>query len=331
MARSITILIDPNLVLTVLSTNPELLIVEIAKFYKSQEVTPRADPEIRKKLKAGHLKFTLPSNVSYTPATDISQPTCVTRSEDRMFKSLANAPADEADFKIINPVTRLPDEAFKAFVIQRYRESPAESSETIVTVAASGDGHIYTFGYTQTMVSFDSEASKCLSETINLLAFRFGTAYLRSNKVPSHQGELSFVKHHTAAFSISFVTRVLLDDFLVVEYLAAITVRKVTWTICGIRKLVVHEVLGLFLTGNNREWLGSSQIRCNWATKGAGTSDEKQASDSKSVAELTNGSLEDVKEPVNGDAPENNPQCTAVYVGGLAPEVRKYPSVNKTF
>nr|GEV82419.1 nucleotide-binding, alpha-beta plait [Tanacetum cinerariifolium] len=73
------------------------------------------------------------------------------------------------------------------------------------------------------------------------------------------------------------------------------------------------------MEGWPREWLGSSQIRCNWATKGAGTSDEKQASDSKSVAELTNGSSEDVKEPVNGDAQPT----TAVYVGGLAPEERK--------
>ncbi|KVH88453.1 Nucleotide-binding, alpha-beta plait [Cynara cardunculus var. scolymus] len=69
------------------------------------------------------------------------------------------------------------------------------------------------------------------------------------------------------------------------------------------------------------KWLGSRQIRCNWATKGAGTSDEKQASDSKSVVELTNGSSEDGKEPANGDAPENNPQYTTVYVGNLAPEV----------
>lgn len=38
------------------------------------------------------------------------------------------------------------------------------------------------------------------------------------------------------------------------------------------------------------KWLGSRQIRCNWATKGAGTSDEKQNSDAKSVVELTNGS-----------------------------------------
>ncbi|KAL6563331.1 Oligouridylate-binding protein 1B [Orobanche hederae] len=71
------------------------------------------------------------------------------------------------------------------------------------------------------------------------------------------------------------------------------------------------------LTG---KWLGSRQIRCNWATKGAGTSDEQQNSDAKSVVELTNGSA-DVKEAASGDAPENNPQFTTVYVGNLAPEV----------
>ncbi|KAI3512486.1 hypothetical protein L1887_19802 [Cichorium endivia] len=72
------------------------------------------------------------------------------------------------------------------------------------------------------------------------------------------------------------------------------------------------------LTG---KWLGSRQIRCNWATKGAGTSDEKQTSDSKSVVELTNGTSEDGKELANSDAPENNPQYTTVFVGNLAPEV----------
>ncbi|KAL0354450.1 UNVERIFIED_CONTAM: Oligouridylate-binding protein 1B [Sesamum radiatum] len=78
------------------------------------------------------------------------------------------------------------------------------------------------------------------------------------------------------------------------------------------------------LTG---KWLGSRQIRCNWATKGAGTNDDKQSSDSKSVVELTNGSsetsssTEDVKEAASSDAPENNPQYTTVYVGNLAPEV----------
>ncbi|XP_047941775.1 oligouridylate-binding protein 1B-like isoform X2 [Salvia hispanica] len=72
------------------------------------------------------------------------------------------------------------------------------------------------------------------------------------------------------------------------------------------------------LTG---KWLGSRQIRCNWATKGAGTTDEKQNSDAKSVVELTNDSSEEVKEAASTDAPENNPQYTTVYVGNLAPEV----------
>ncbi|KAB1670394.1 hypothetical protein ES319_1Z170900v1 [Gossypium barbadense] len=69
------------------------------------------------------------------------------------------------------------------------------------------------------------------------------------------------------------------------------------------------------------KWLGSRQIRCNWATKGAGSNDDKQISDAKSVVELTNGSSEDGKETTNNEAPENNPQYTTVYVGNLAPEV----------
>ncbi|KAL8532192.1 hypothetical protein ACS0TY_008696 [Phlomoides rotata] len=72
------------------------------------------------------------------------------------------------------------------------------------------------------------------------------------------------------------------------------------------------------LTG---KWLGSRQIRCNWATKGVSTSDGKQGSDSKSVVELINGSSENVKEAANSDVPENNPQYTTVYVGNLAQEI----------
>ncbi|XP_027368398.1 oligouridylate-binding protein 1-like isoform X2 [Abrus precatorius] len=71
------------------------------------------------------------------------------------------------------------------------------------------------------------------------------------------------------------------------------------------------------LTG---KWLGSRQIRCNWATKGANANDEKQSSDSKSVVELTNGTS-DGQEITNDDTPEKNPQYTTVYVGNLAPEV----------
>ncbi|KAE8715213.1 Oligouridylate-binding protein 1A [Hibiscus syriacus] len=70
----------------------------------------------------------------------------------------------------------------------------------------------------------------------------------------------------------------------------------------------------------NGKWLGSRQIRCNWATKGVGTSDD--SSDAKSVVELTNDSSEDGKETTtNNEAPENNPQYTTVYVGNLAPKV----------
>ncbi|KAF7148423.1 hypothetical protein RHSIM_Rhsim03G0226600 [Rhododendron simsii] len=69
------------------------------------------------------------------------------------------------------------------------------------------------------------------------------------------------------------------------------------------------------------KWLGSRQIRCNWATKGAGVNDDNHNLDGKSVVELTNGSSEDGQERTNEDAPENNPQYTTVYVGNLAPEI----------
>ncbi|KAI8529721.1 hypothetical protein RHMOL_Rhmol12G0247300 [Rhododendron molle] len=68
------------------------------------------------------------------------------------------------------------------------------------------------------------------------------------------------------------------------------------------------------LTG---KWLGSRQIRCNWATKGAGANDDKQSSDAKSVVELSNGSSEDGKETANNDGPENNPQPQYTTVSQL--------------
>nr|KYP50479.1 Nucleolysin TIAR [Cajanus cajan] len=72
------------------------------------------------------------------------------------------------------------------------------------------------------------------------------------------------------------------------------------------------------LTG---KWLGSRQIRCNWATKGAGGNEEKQSSDAKSLVELTNGSSEDGKETCNSDAPENNPQYTYCLCGWGMPNL----------
>lgn len=72
------------------------------------------------------------------------------------------------------------------------------------------------------------------------------------------------------------------------------------------------------LTG---KWLGSRQIRCNWATKGANMNGENQSSESKSVVELTSGTSEEAQEMTSDDSPEKNPQYTTVYVGNLAPEV----------
>ncbi|KAL5204984.1 hypothetical protein ABZP36_009855 [Zizania latifolia] len=71
----------------------------------------------------------------------------------------------------------------------------------------------------------------------------------------------------------------------------------------------------------NGKWLGNRQIRCNWATKGANAGEEKQNTDSKGMAELTNGSSEGGKDNSNEDGPENNPQYTTVYVGNLPHDV----------
>ncbi|KAM7260328.1 hypothetical protein ACFE04_016069 [Oxalis oulophora] len=71
----------------------------------------------------------------------------------------------------------------------------------------------------------------------------------------------------------------------------------------------------------NGKWLGSRQIRCNWATKGANFNDDKQ-SDTKNVVELTKGMSEEYsQEKAIDNPPEINPHYTTVFVGNLAPEV----------
>ncbi|PPS15664.1 hypothetical protein GOBAR_AA04908 [Gossypium barbadense] len=105
--------------------------------------------------------------------------------------------------------------------------------------------------------------------------------------------------------------------------------------LCGIKKLAARKVLVLFLSGTSRlfqisiilfwrivgKWLGSRQIRCNCAAKGATSNNDKSGLDAKGVVEPTNGTSEEGQEKTNDDAPENNPQYTTVYVGNLAPEV----------
>lgn len=69
------------------------------------------------------------------------------------------------------------------------------------------------------------------------------------------------------------------------------------------------------------KWVGSKQIRCNWATKNSG--EEKQSSDNQNAVTLTNGTsaMDGTQENSNDEAPENNPAYTTVYVGNLAHEV----------
>ncbi|CAI0438838.1 unnamed protein product [Linum tenue] len=76
------------------------------------------------------------------------------------------------------------------------------------------------------------------------------------------------------------------------------------------------------LTG---KWLGNRQIRCNWATKGTASNDDKQSSDNQNAVVLTSGSSGNYskggQETSNEEAPENNPAYTTVYVGNLSHEV----------
>lgn len=70
------------------------------------------------------------------------------------------------------------------------------------------------------------------------------------------------------------------------------------------------------------KWLGSRQIRCNWATKNSG--EDRQSDDNQNAVGLTNGSAtnaDEDKDNSNDEAPENNPAYTTVYVGNLAHEV----------
>ncbi|KAG5147782.1 hypothetical protein JHK82_014663 [Glycine max] len=70
------------------------------------------------------------------------------------------------------------------------------------------------------------------------------------------------------------------------------------------------------------KWLGNRQIRCNWATKGAGgSSNEEKNNDSQNAVMLTNGSSDGGQDNNNEDAPENNPSYTTVYVGNLPHDV----------
>ncbi|OIV97778.1 hypothetical protein TanjilG_12535 [Lupinus angustifolius] len=70
------------------------------------------------------------------------------------------------------------------------------------------------------------------------------------------------------------------------------------------------------------KWLGNRQIRCNWATKGAGASSgEEKNNENQNAVVLTNGSSDGGQDNNNEDAPEKNPAYTTVYVGNLPHDV----------
>ncbi|KAI4337437.1 hypothetical protein L6164_015855 [Bauhinia variegata] len=70
------------------------------------------------------------------------------------------------------------------------------------------------------------------------------------------------------------------------------------------------------------KWLGNRQIRCNWATKGAGASStDEKSNDNQNAVVLTNGSSDGSQENNNEDIPDNNSAYTTVYVGNLPHDV----------
>ncbi|KAL5681951.1 hypothetical protein ACJX0J_008336, partial [Zea mays] len=80
------------------------------------------------------------------------------------------------------------------------------------------------------------------------------------------------------------------------------------------------------ITEMTGKWLGSRQIRCNWATKN--NSEEKPETDNHNAVVLTNGSSNNSATDASQDAgskepPQNNPDCTTVYVGNLGHEVNR--------
>uniref|UniRef100_A0A0E0CEF6 RRM domain-containing protein n=1 Tax=Oryza meridionalis TaxID=40149 RepID=A0A0E0CEF6_9ORYZ len=95
---------------------------------------------------------------------------------------------------------------------------------------------------------------------------------------------------------------------------------------CGITKLDAPEEAETAITEMTGKWLGSRQIRCNWATKN--NAEEKQETDNHNAVVLTNGSssnpgMEASQDTGSKENPENNPDCTTVYVGNLGHEVNR--------
>ncbi|XP_071707848.1 uncharacterized protein [Rutidosis leptorrhynchoides] len=113
------------------------------------------DPEIEILRRAAWFERTGPVTSNFCPGSirDTSEAACATKHEASVYKKLANANPRQTVFKVLNPATGKPDEAFTACVLKRYREDKlylrydaqvtsvlkryrkeiGESSETMVT------------------------------------------------------------------------------------------------------------------------------------------------------------------------------------------------------
>lgn len=49
----------------------------------------------------------------------------------------------------------------------------------------------------------------------------------------------------------------------------------------------------MLVSWHTGKWLGNRQIRCNWASKGAGANEDQQSSENQNAVVLANGSSGD--------------------------------------
>ncbi|XP_071709512.1 uncharacterized protein [Rutidosis leptorrhynchoides] len=125
---------------------PELFKLEMAKIHeelanwKRIEAKPIIeDLETRNRRAA---KITRPVKVVFIPGTirDTSEEATYTKSEAKIYMELANTDPRLQVFTVLNPATGLPDEAFTACVIKRYRNDQCDSGLTAPATADDVQG-----------------------------------------------------------------------------------------------------------------------------------------------------------------------------------------------
>ncbi|XP_068313373.1 RNA-binding protein 208-like isoform X2 [Pyrus communis] len=154
---------------------------------------------------------------------------------------------------------------------------------------------------------------KLLAEVFQSVGPLAGCKLIRKDK--SSYGFIDYHDRHSAALAIMNLHGRQLDARVMWDHK---TGRSKGYGFVSFREQQDAQSAINDLTG---KWLGNRQIRCNWATKNAGSSEEKQSSDNQNAVMLTNGSSDGGQENSNEEAPENNQAYTTVYVGNLSHEV----------